>query len=147
MINTLARAALAPLAASALVACATTSNSTQAALEPALQVSYPGDADMSCAELETEIARMEQMMADAQQGAASAEASEQVAGAAGAAAVSAAGYSGALGRAPGLGILANAASGVAADRARAEAERRAENARTAELRRTSLNGLHAGKGC
>ena len=31
--------------------------------------------------------------------------------------------------------------------AQAEAERQAENARTAELRRTALMGIYAGKGC
>jgi hypothetical protein len=112
-----------------------------------LQVNSPGDADMSCEALETEIARMDAMMGADMQAAADAEARGSAAGAGASAAISAAGYSGALGRMPGLGFAANAAAGHAQAQAQAEAERREENARRAELRRTSLMGIYQGRGC
>lgn len=125
-------------------ACQTTGTTEVA---PMLQVSYPDDAAMSCEELSTEIARMDQYMGQAEADAANAEATGRAAGAASSTAITAAGYSGLLGRAPGLGFAANAAGGLAQQNAQAEAERKEEEARRAELRRTQLSGIYAGKGC
>jgi hypothetical protein len=135
-------------AAIALMAAGCASTSSSAGPETALlQISSPGDADMTCDELSTEIARMDAMMGHDMQAAADAEARGSAAGAGASAAITAAGYSGALGRVPGLGFAANAAAGHAQAQAQAEAERREENARRAELRRTGLMGIYQGRDC
>ncbi|MEM9668140.1 MAG: hypothetical protein AAF950_04370 [Pseudomonadota bacterium] len=130
-----------------LAACATTPSSGSTELTPLLVANQPGDSDMTCEDISAELDRMSVMIAEANQGAVNAENSGAAAGAAGNVAVNAALYSGALGRVPGLGIAANAASGMAQRQAQAEAERQAENARRAELRQTTLTGIAAGKGC
>lgn len=134
------------LAAVSLTACATTGSSSAPA-QPMLQVTYPDDSAMDCPALGAEIGRMDQMMGEAIQAKANAEASGQAASTAAGVGVNAALYSGALGRVPGLGLAANAAGGLAQQRAVAEAERREQDARTAELRRTHLNGMYAAKNC
>jgi hypothetical protein len=128
-----------------LAGCATTAGSTTAAA--ALQVSYPGDADMSCEALAAEIDRMDMMMAASEQAAIDAENRGNAAATGAGLATNAALYSGALGRVPGLGFAANAAGQHARTQAEAEAERREEDARTAELRRTSLMGIYQGRDC
>jgi len=125
--------------------CATTSTSEPAT--PLLQVNNPGDANMSCDALSVEIARMDQIMGADMQAVADAEARGSAVNAGASVATSAAAYSGALGRVPGIGFAANAAAGHASNQAAAEAERREENARRAELRRTGLMGIYQGKGC
>ena len=137
-----------PIAGLAATACtSTTSLSSSQELTPRLVASQPGDADMECDALNTEIAEMDQLMAQSDQNARNAETSGATANAAAGLATNAALYSGALGSVPGLGFAANAAGGMAQRNAQAEAERQAENARTAELRRTALMGIYAGKGC
>tara|TARA_B100000678_G_scaffold290356_1_gene303093 strand:- start:1078 stop:1515 length:438 start_codon:yes stop_codon:yes gene_type:complete len=139
---------LLPFAGLAATACtSTTSLGSSQELAPRLVASQPGDADMECDALSTEIAEMDALMAQSVQNARNAETSGATASAAAGAATDAALYSGALVRVPGLGFAANAAKGVAQRNAQAEAERQAENARTAELRRTALMGIYAGKGC
>ena len=138
------------LGASAAIALLAAGCATSSGAEPEtalLQVSNPGDANMTCDELSTEIARMDAVMGADMQAAADAEARGSAAGAGASAAITAAGYSGALGRVPGLGFAANAAAGHAQSQAQAEAERREENARRAELRRTSLMGIYQGRDC
>ncbi len=130
----------------AVGACAT-SEQTSAELPPLLVANQPGDGDLTCEQITTEINDMNTMISAANQSASDAETSGAVAGTAANAAVNTALYSGVLGRVPGLGVAANAAGGIAQQRAKAEAERQAENARRAELRRTALTGIAAGKGC
>lgn len=135
-----------PFLGLALGACTTTVGSS-AELAPLLVANQPGDGDLSCEEITAEIDHMNLMMAEAEQAAANAQSSGAMAGAATSAAVNTAAYSGALGRVPGLGFAANAAGGLAQQQAAAQAERQAENARRAEMRRTALTGIAAGKGC
>ena len=136
------------IAGLAATACSTTTSlGGSQELSPRLVASQPGDADMTCEALTTEIASMDTYMAQADQSARNAETSGAAASTAAGLATNAALYSGALGRVPGLGFAANAAGGLAQQNAQAEAERQAENARTAELRRTALMGIYAGKGC
>jgi len=130
----------------AAAGCQTTGTGTASAA-PMLQVSQPDDAVMDCDQLRSEIARMDQLMGAAVQQAANAEASGRTANVATGAAINAGLYSGALGRVPGLGAAAHAAGNLAQQNAAAEAERKQEEARRAELRRTSLSGVYAGKGC
>jgi len=139
--------ALGASAAIALMAAGCATSSSAAPETALLQVSSPGDADMTCDELSTEIARMDAMMGADMQAAADAEARGNAAATGADVAVNAALYSGALGRVPGLGMAANAAGGHARAQAQAEAERREENARRAELRRTSLMGVYQGRDC
>lgn len=134
-----------PLAGLAIVGCASTGGSQE--LTPRLVASQPGDADMTCDALKAEIGTMDVLMAESEQGARNAETSGATANAAAGVATNAALYSGALGRVPGLGFAANAAGGLAQQNAQAQAARQVENARTAELRRTALMGIYAGKGC
>jgi hypothetical protein len=134
-------------AALSLGACSATASGGGADLAPLIQVSQPGDAQMSCEQLTTEIAAMDAAIAEQRQAAVDAERSGQVAATGAGVATNAALYSGALGRVPGLGLAANAAAGQAQARAQAEAERREENARNAEMRRTSLMGIYQGRGC
>ena len=129
-----------------LGAC-TTNIGGEAKLTPLLVANQQGDADLSCEEISTELDKMNVLLAESEQGEANAEATGAVAGTATNAAVNTALYSGALSRVPGLGMVANAAGGIAQQRAKAEAEKQAENARRAELRRTALTGIAAGKGC
>lgn len=139
----------APVLVLALSACSTTVSPSGGTTElaPLLMANQPGDGSMSCEQISAEIDNMNLMIAEAEQASANAEASGAAAGAATGAAVNAALYSGALGRVPGLGFAANAAGGLAQQQAQAQAERQAENARRAELRRTALTGISAGKGC
>jgi hypothetical protein len=137
-----------PLAGLAVAGCSTTTAlGGSQELTPRLVASQPGDANMTCDEISTEIADMELLMMQSNQSARSAETSGATANAAAGIATNAALYSGALGRVPGLGFAANAAGSMAQQGAQAEAERQAENARIAELRRTGLTGVYAGKGC
>lgn len=137
-----------PLAGLAATACSsTTSLGGSQQLTPLLVANQPGDGSMSCDEISTAIADMELLMLQSNQNARNAETSGTTANAAASAATSAALYSGALGRVPGLGFAANAAGSMVQQNAQAEAERQAENARTAELRRSALTGIYAGKGC
>ena len=100
--------------------------SAQNTAPASIQVSMPGDANMGCPELAAEIARMDQIIGQAQQNQANAQGNGQVAGAVGAAATSAALYSGTLGSVPGLGFLARGAENAArARRAAGQAERKA----------------------
>ena len=137
-----------PLAGFAATACSsTTSLGGSQQLTPLLVANQPGDSGLSCDEISTEIADMELLMLQSNQNARNAETSGATANAAAGIATNAALYSGALGRVPGLGFAANAAGSMAQQGAQAEAERQAENARTAELRRSALTGIYAGKGC
>lgn len=128
-----------------LAGCATTSGGTTAAA--ALQVSYPGDADMSCEALSAEIARMDMLMGANIQAAADAESRGNATAVGAGLATNAAVYSGAAGRVPGLGLAANAFGAHARNQAEAEAARREQDARTAELRRTGLMGIYQGRSC
>ena len=128
-------------------ACTATAGGGSSNLAPLIMVSQPGDANMSCEQLTTEIAAMDATMAEHRQAADSAVRSGEAMGTGAQVATNAALYSGALSRVPGLGMAANAAAGQARARAQAEAERQEENARNAQMRRTALMGVYQGKGC
>jgi len=130
-----------------LIGACTSTVGTSPELAPLLVTNQAGDGDLSCEQLAAEIQRMDTIMAQAMQSEANAETSGAVAGTATNAAVNTALYSGALSRVPGLGFAANAAGGIAQQQAKAQAERAAENARRAELRKTALVGVSTGKGC
>lgn len=115
--------------------------------EPPLQVSYPTDGNLDCAGLDGEIARMDSIMGVSSDQAAKAQGSAQAAELGASAAINGALYSGALGRAPGLGLFGNAAAGLAKQRAAAKEAEAKETIRTAETRRAMLMGMYAGKGC
>lgn len=115
--------------------------------EPPLQISYPGDAQMDCAGLTTEISRMEGIMGISSQAAASAQGSARAAEIGASVGINAALYSGALGSVPGLGLFGNAAAAAAKQRAAAKEAAAKEQIRTAETRRAMLMGMHAGKAC
>lgn len=115
--------------------------------EPLLQTSYPGDAQMDCAALTAEIGRMESIMGISNQQAASAQAGAAAAELGASVGINAALYSGALGRVPGLGMFGNAAAGMAKQRAAAKEAAAKEQIRTAEMRRSMLMGIYAGKSC
>ena len=112
-----------------------------------IQVSQPGDAAMDCAALNAEIARMDQIIGQAQQTASNAQTNGQVAGAVGSAATSAALYSGALGRMAGLGFLARGAEAAAQARAGQQTRDNEKLAADATQRRTMLMGIHTGRNC
>lgn len=118
-----------------------------AAGEPPLQQSYPGDAQMDCAALTAEISRMEAIMGISNDEAAKAQGTARAAELGASVGINAALYSGALGKVPGLGMFGNAAAGMAKQRAAAKEAEAKEQIRTAEMRRSMLIGMHAGKSC
>ena len=131
--------------AAAAVACLFAGAATAA--EPALQVSYPTDGAMTCAQLATEIAAMDGVIGVSTKAVAGAQGSGRAAELGTSLAINGALYSGALGRVPGLGMFANAAGGMAKQGAAARQKAQEERIRTAETRRAMLMGMHAGKGC
>lgn len=133
-----------------LVACAAlaAAGSAQAQAPAApLQVSYPTDATLSCEQIAGEAARMDALMGAAGQAAANAQGQGKMAELGASAAINGALYSGALGRVPGLGMFANAASGMAKQRAAAAQATAAEQVQTAQMRKTIMMGLYQGKAC
>lgn len=128
-------AAMAFIAASAMAA------------DAPLQVSYPGDATMSCPAIAAENARMDQVIYDSNQQAAKAEGGAQGAGMASTVAVEGMLRTGLLGRVPGAGMFANNAAAMARQRAEAVKAQAAERIQTANTRKAMLAGLYAGKSC
>jgi hypothetical protein len=118
-----------------------------AQLPTTIQVSQPGDANMTCPDLTAEIGRMDQVLGTAQQNQANAAQSSATAGAVGSAAVNGALYTGALGRVPGLGFLASGAQRLAQQNAEAKAAEAAKLQQDATMRRTMLMGMYTGKQC
>lgn len=112
-----------------------------------LQVSYPTDATMTCEQVNAEIARMDQLMGVSNGAIASAEGASRAAEMGASLGVNAALYSGALGRVPGLGMLANAAAAQAKASAAAKAQREVQNIQMAQQRRAIMGGLYQGRGC
>lgn len=121
--------------------------SAAVAAEPPLQVSYPGDAQMDCTALTTEIGRMETIMGISNDQAAKAQGTARAAEIGASVGINAALYSGALGSVPGLGMFGNAAAAAAKRAAAAKEAAAKEQIRTAEMRRSMLMGIHAGKSC
>ena len=115
--------------------------------EPPLQTSYPGDAQMDCAALTAEIGRMEGIMGISNDAAAKAQGTARAAELGASVGINAALYSGALGSVPGLGLFGNAAAAAAKRSAAAKEAAAKEQIRTAEMRRSMLMGIHAGKSC
>jgi hypothetical protein len=114
---------------------------------PALQVSYPDDAAMSCDQLTAEIARMDQIMGVSNNAAAGAAGQARAAEIGASAAINGALYTGALGRVPGVGLFANGAAMAARRNAADKARKAQEQIRTAEQRRALLNGIYQGRNC
>ncbi|MEM6898952.1 MAG: hypothetical protein AAF583_04180 [Pseudomonadota bacterium] len=126
-----------------LCACATAPGLSQQEVPPLLAAYQPGDGDMTCDQLTTELNNMASLVSEAKQKTQSAQTTGLAAGAATNAAV----YGGALGNIPGLGMAASVAGDFAQQRARQVAEREAENAQNAQIRHTSLSTMSAQKGC
>ena len=121
--------------------------SAQQPLPTSIQVSQPGDANLTCPDLTQQIAQMDQILGTAQQNQASAETSGQTAGIVGSAATNAALYSGAFGRMSGLGFLAGGAQRLMQQGAEAKAAEAAKLQQDATMRRTMLMGMYTGKAC
>ena len=121
--------------------------SAQQPLPTSIQVSQPGDANLTCPDLTQQIALMDQILGTAQQNQANAQASGTTAGIVGSAATNAALYSGALGRVPGLGFLASGAERLARQNAENKAAEAAKLQQDATMRRTMLMGMYTGKAC
>lgn len=112
-----------------------------------LQVSYSTDAALDCPGITAELSRMDQVIAESGQKIAGADGQARGAGLAGTVAVEGMLRSGLLGRAPGLGGLANQAAAAAKRRAEAQKVAMAEQIRVAETRKALMAGLYSGKGC
>lgn len=112
-----------------------------------LQVSHAVDAQMDCAAIAAESARMDQLVADANAQVVKADGSAQGAGLASTVAVEGMLRTGLLGRVPGAGVFANQAANLARQRAaqvRAQAQGQIQ---TATTRKAVMVGLYAGKAC
>lgn len=120
--------------------------STSAAAQP-LQASYPGDAAMDCPTIAAEVARMDQVVADAN--AQIAKADGQARGASLGASVAVEGMlrTGLLGRMPGAGQFANQAAAAARQRAEQVKAQAGADIQAAGMRKALLSGLYTGKAC
>jgi hypothetical protein len=112
-----------------------------------LEVSYPGDAAMDCAAIATEVGRMDSLIADASAQVAKADGSAKGAGLASTVAVEGMLRTGVLGRMPGLGQFANAASNMARQNAEKVRANAGQTIQTATTRKAMMSGLYAGKSC
>lgn len=112
-----------------------------------LQVNYPGDAAMDCAAITTEVARIDQIVADANAQVAKAEGQAKGANLGAAVAVEGMLRTGLLGRAPGMGRIANQAANVARQRAEQVKAQAAGEIQAATTRKALLSGLYTGKAC
>jgi predicted extracellular nuclease len=121
----------------------------QASAQSSIQVSQPGDANLSCGELTAEIARMDQIASQAQTQGANAQANVASTGAIASAATSAALYSGALGRSLGGfgGLFASGAQNALSAKQNQDAQQTASLSQDAQMRRTMLTGIYQGKAC
>ncbi|CAN5473808.1 hypothetical protein BH10PSE4_BH10PSE4_26540 [soil metagenome] len=113
----------------------------------ALQVSQAGDAQLSCEQLQAEVARMDQMMGASNTAISGAEGSSRMAQTGASLGLNAAMRSGALARMPGLGMFANAAASAARASAEAKVAHEGEQIAIAQQRRAIMNGVYQGKGC
>lgn len=113
----------------------------------ALQVSYPGDASMTCSALSAEASRMDQLMADANAQVSKANGTAQGANLASTVAVEGMLRTGVLGRVPGAGMFANNMAAAAKQRAAQVQAQAQETIQTATTRKALLSGLYSGKGC
>jgi hypothetical protein len=114
-----------------------------------IQVSQPGDANLSCGDLNAEIARMDQIAATAQTDGANAQANVATTGAIASTAANAALYSGALGRSLGGfgGLFASGAQSLLGAKQNQQAQQTASLSQDAQMRRTMLTGIYQGKAC
>lgn len=117
------------------------------AAEAPLQISYPTDGQMDCAAIGAEVARMDAIIAQANQQVASADGSAKGAGLASTVAVEGLMRTGVLGRMPGLGQFANGAANMARQRAESVRAGAAQTIQTADTRKAVMGGMYAGKGC
>ncbi|MBW8815447.1 MAG: hypothetical protein JF588_18655 [Caulobacterales bacterium] len=121
--------------------------SAAAAADAPLMGGSVADAAMDCPAITAEAARMDGLVAEANQQIASADGQAQGAGLANRVAVEGLARSGMLARAPGLGMFANGAANLARQHTEAVKKQAAETIQTASLRRAMLNGLYLGKAC
>jgi hypothetical protein len=112
-----------------------------------LQVSYPGDGAMDCAAISAESARMDQVIAEANGQAASADGQARGAGLASTVAVEGLARSGALARMPGIGRFANQAASMARQHSEAVKAQAANTVQAANTRKAMMLGLYTGKAC
>lgn len=112
-----------------------------------LEVSYPGDASMDCTAIAAEVARMDGVIADANAQVNKADGSARGAGMASTVAVEGMLRTGVLGRMPGLGQFANAASNMARQNAEKVRANAGQTIQTATTRKAMMSGLYAGKSC
>lgn len=113
----------------------------------ALQVSYPGDAAMTCSALSAEALRMDQVVADANAQVSKANGTAQGANLASTVAVEGMLRTGVLGRVPGAGMFANNMASVAKQRAAQVQAQAQDTIQTATTRKALIAGLYSGKGC
>jgi hypothetical protein len=121
--------------------------STAAQTAPPLQVTYPTDPMMTCEQLAAEVGRMDQIMGLNAQGIASAQSGAQAANLGQTVAIEGLARSGVLGRMPGIGMFANAASGMAKQSAAAKQKQHEDEMQTAQTRKTVMIGLYQGRAC
>lgn len=117
------------------------------AAEPPLQVSYPTDAQLDCAAIASEVARMDVLIAQTQQQVMNADGSAKGVGMATTVAVEGLARSGLLARVPGAGMFANSASNMARQRAETVRASAAQTIQIAETRKAMMGGMSAGKSC
>lgn len=120
---------------------------TPALAQPQLQVSYAGDGQMSCSAIVAELARMDAIIAQANQQAVSADGSAKGVSLASGVAVEGMLRTGLLGRVPGAGMFANNAANMAKQRAETVRANAAQTIQTADTRKALMGGMYAGKAC
>jgi len=135
------------VATAAISAALVLAAGSSAAQAPPLQVTYPTDPSMTCEQLVSEVARMDQLMTANAQGMASAQGGAQAANLGQTVAIEGLARSGVLGRMPGIGMFANAAGGMAKQSAAAKQKLLQDEMQTAQTRKTVMIGLYQGRGC
>ena len=117
------------------------------AADPPLQVSYPSDGQMDCSAIVAEVARMDAIIAQANQQVAGADGSAKGGGLASTVAVEGLLRTGVLGRMPGLGGFANQAANMARQRAESVRATAGQTIQVADTRKAMMGGMYAGKAC
>lgn len=130
-----------------LIAALTVSVGAATGADAPLQIAYPTDAQLDCAGLAAEASRMDALVAQANQQAASADGAARGAGLASTIAVEGLVRSGMLARVPGLGGFANQAAGLARQRAETVRANLAQTIQVATTRKALMSGLWSGKSC
>ena len=114
---------------------------------PPLQVSYPSDGQMDCSAIVAEVARMDAIIAQANQQVVGADGSAKGVGLASTVAVEGLLRTGVLGRMPGLGGFASQAANMAKQRAETVRASAGQTIQVADTRKAMMGGMYAGKAC